>query len=256
MTRGLALDDAAWASPWRRRRVADKVVLAAGLLTCAVALPAWPGGAMAGLAAAALMLGPGRVRPRLLLRCLWVPMSFILIGALTVLVTVSWGERGPQIGLAPQMVPTAASLLVRGISGALAMFLLATTTPMVDLFAALRRAHLPDPLIEVASLIYRLVFVLLESARTIREAQVSRLGHATPAAAYRSMSTLVAAVLVRSWTRARRLEDGLAGRGYVDALPTLDPPTHGSVRFIAASLLLVVLIAVTSGLATVMVGGA
>lgn len=256
MTRGLALDDAAWASPWRGRRVADKVVLSAGLLTCAVALPAWPGGVLAGVAAGALMLGPGRVRPKLLLRCLSVPAAFILIGAVTVLVTVSWGSHGPQIGLAPPMLPTAAALLVRGISGALAMFLLATTTPMVDLFAALRRARLPDPLVEVASLIYRLVFVLLESARTIREAQVVRLGHASRAAAYRSTSTLVAAVLVRSWTRARRLEDGLAGRGYVDALPTLDPPSYGSTRFVAASVLLVAGIVAASGLTTALSGGA
>ena len=63
--RGLALDDAAWASPWRTRRVLDKAVLALGLLTCAVSLPPLPGGVLAGAAALVLMLGPARVRPRL-----------------------------------------------------------------------------------------------------------------------------------------------------------------------------------------------
>lgn len=243
--RGLALDDAAWSSPWRTRRVLDKAVLALGLLACAVALPPVPGGVLAGFAALAIMLGPARVRPGLLVRCLLAPLVFIVVGAVTVLVTVSW-DGGPRIGLAPQMLPTVGTLLVRGTAGALAMFLLATTTPMVDLFAAMRRARIPDPLIEVASLVYRLVFVLLESAGAIREAQDSRLGYASRAAAYRSMSALVAAVLVRAWTRARRLEDGLAGRGYTDSLRTLDPPRHASSRFLVASILLVVSIVTTS----------
>lgn len=243
--RGLALDDAAWSSPWRTRRVLDKAVLSLGLLGCAVLLPPLPGGALAGVAALVLMLGPARVRPRLLLRCLVAPLVFVLVGAVSVLLTVGW-DGGPTIGLAPQMLPTAGGLFVRATAGALAMFLLATTTPMIDLLASLRRAHVPDPLVEVSSLVYRMVFVLLESVRSIREAQEARLGSASRQAAMRSASTLMAGTLVRAWSRARRMEDGLAGRGYVDALPTLDPPRHASPRFVAASVMLVAVIVVTS----------
>ncbi|WP_040632596.1 cobalt ECF transporter T component CbiQ [Mobilicoccus pelagius] len=252
--RGLALDDAAWASPWRTRRVLDKAVLSLGLLGCAVALPPLPGGVLAGACALLLMLGPARVRPRLLLRCLAAPLVFVLVGTVSVLVTVGW-DGGPTVGWAPSMLPTAGTLVVRATSGALAMFLLATTTPMVDLFAGLRRLGIPDPLVEVASLTYRMVFVLLESVRSIREAQEARLGSASRAAAMRSASTLVAGTLVRAWSRARRMEDGLAGRGYVDALPTLDPPRHASPRFLAASVVLVAVIAASPLLATVVPGG-
>ncbi|WP_168583644.1 cobalt ECF transporter T component CbiQ [Gephyromycinifex aptenodytis] len=236
--RGLALDTAAWASPWRTRRVLDKAILALGLLGCAVALPPWPGGVAAGVSALVILLGPGRVPARLLARCMSAPAVFVIIGAATVMVSV-WWDAGPRIGLASSQSDLALQILVRGISGALCAFVLATTTPMVDLFAALRRARVPDPLIEVASLTYRLIFVLLDSARAIREAQDARLGYTSRAASYRSLSSLSAAILVRSWTRARRLEDGLAGRGYVDALRTLDPPVRASRVFIASSLVLV-----------------
>lgn len=243
--RGLALDSAAWASPWRSRRVLDKAILALGLLGCAVALPPWPGGVAAGVAALLILLGPGRVQPALLARCMSAPAVFVVIGAATVMVSV-WWDGGPHIGLAPSQSDLALQILVRGLSGALCAFVLATTTPMVDLFAALRRARVPDPLIEVASLTYRLIFVLLDSARAIREAQEARLGYVSAVAAYRSLSTLSAAILARSWNRARRLEDGLAGRGYVDALRTLDPVPRGSWRFIASSLLLIAAIVAAS----------
>ena len=48
----------------------------------------------------------------------------------------------------------------------------------------------------------------------------------------------VAALFIRSWDRARRLEAGLAGRGYEDALRTLEPERQRSRAFLAGSLVL------------------
>lgn len=242
MSSGFALDDAAWTGPWRRRRVADKAVLSLGLLACAVALPAWPGGLAAGLAAAGVLLLGARVRPRLLARALAAPAVFILIGGATLLVSVSW-DGGPRFAVTPETTAAAAAVTVRAFAGTLAVFVLATTTPMVDLLGALRRARVPDACVEVASLMYRLIFLLLESLGTIRAAQASRLGYTDRRRAMRSSAGLAGAVFLRSWERARRLEDGLAGRGYEAALRTLDPPAVASPRFVAASLALVAAVA-------------
>ncbi len=61
---GLAVDDAAWASAWRRRSPGDKLLLCGGLVVCALVLPAWPGSVLVGLGAVALALGPARVPAR------------------------------------------------------------------------------------------------------------------------------------------------------------------------------------------------
>ena len=53
----------------------------------------------------------------------------------------------------------------------------------------------------------------------------------------------VAALFLRSWDRARRLEAGLVGRGYEDALRTLETPRQRSAGFVAASVALLVAIA-------------
>ncbi len=232
---GLALDNAAWGSAWRGRAVRDKAVLALGLLGLAVLLPVWPGAPLVGLTAVALLLGPAGVPLRLLARCMAGPLVFICIGALSVIVSVSW-DGGPVVRVTEQGIAAAQSLLGHSIAGTLSLLVLATTTPMVDLIAALRRARVPDACIDVASLIYRLLFVLLDSARTITEAQQARLGYVTRRAALRSSAALTGAVLIRSWERARRLEEGLAGRGYTTSLRTLDPPLHASGRFLAVSL--------------------
>jgi cobalt/nickel transport system permease protein len=68
----------------------------------------------------------------------------------------------------------------------------------------------------------------------------------------RSTASLTAAVLTRSWSRARRLEQGLAGRELGGSIRTLDDPIASSTGFLLASTAalagVVTLAAVTSGL--------
>ena len=243
MAHGLALDHAAWSSPWRVRSVRDKGVLSGGLLLGAIALPALPGGVAVAVISLILLLGPIQVGWTRLGRIIWMPLVSILIGVATVAVSVSW-DAGLRVQVTPSGVETAAQLAVRAIAATLAMFTLACSTPMIDLLSSLRHAGVPDPLLEIAALIYRFSVGLLESAGAIHSAQQARLGYATRSAAMRSASMGVAVLFLRSWDRARRLEAGLAGRGYEDALRTLEPARLRSAPFLAASVcLLAVLVA-------------
>jgi cobalt/nickel transport system permease protein len=229
---GLAIDDAAWSSAWRRRSPGDKVLLCLGLVGCALVLPAWPGSLLVGLTAVVLALGPARVPARTFGRAVRWPLAFIVIGALTAVVQVD----GDGIGWAPDAAATGGSLIGHAMAGSAAVLLLATTTPMSDLLPALRRLHVPAAVVEVASVTYRLLFVLLESLRTIREAQTARMGHSSWRRSYRSSGALAAAVLTRSWDRARRLQDGLAGRGMEEGLRVLPEVLPSSRVFVAATL--------------------
>lgn len=115
------------------------------------------------------------------------------------------------------------------------MLLLATTTPMADLLAELRRLRVPAAVVEVAGVVYRLLFVLLQSVDTIREAQRARMGYSSVRRSYRSSGVLAAAVLTRSWDRARRMQDGLAGRGMESGLRVLPEVLPSSRLFLAGA---------------------
>ena len=230
---GLAVDDAAWASAWRRRSPADKLLLCGGLVVCALALPAWPGSVLVGLTAVVLALGPARVPARTFGRAVRWPLTFIAVGARTSVVTV--GTDG--LGWAPDAAARAGSLTGHALAGSAAVLLLATTTPVSDLLPALRGLRVPAAVVEVAAVTYRLLFVLLASLHTVREAQTARMGYSSIGRGYRSSGALAAAVLTRSWDRARRLQDGLAGRGLETGLRVLPETLPASRRFEAASVL-------------------
>lgn len=232
---GLALDHAAWSSPWRTRSVRDKGVLAGGLLLAAITLAPIPGALAVAVVSLVLLLGPIRVGWGRLGRIGWIPLLSILIGVATVAVSLNW-DGGLQLQLTEQGIAAAGQLAVRAIAATLAMFVLACSTPMIDLLASLRRARVPAALIEIAALSYRFTFGLLESATIIQQAQQARLGYASRTAAMRSAAMGVTSIFLRSWDRAQRLEGGLAGRGYQDELRTLEPPRRRSVGFLLASL--------------------
>ncbi len=228
---GLAVDDAAWASAWRTRSPLDKLALCGGLVVCALVLPVWPGSVLVALAAVVLALGPARVPARTFGRAVRWPLAFVAVGAVTAVVTVDGGE----LGWAPGAAARAGELVGHSVAGGAAVLLLATTTPMTDLLDALRRLRVPAAVVEVAGVTYRMLFVLLQSLRTIREAQTARMGHSTWWRSYRSSGALAAAVLTRSWDRARRLQEGLAGRGMEAGLAVLPEARPSSRGFLAAT---------------------
>jgi cobalt/nickel transport system permease protein len=227
----LAVDDAAWSSAWRRRSPGDKLLLCLGLVVCALVLPAWPGSMLVGLTAVVLALGPARVPARTFGRAVRWPLAFMALGALTAVVQIGPGG----LGWAPDAAARAGSLIGHALAGSAAVLLLAATTPMSDLLPSLRRLLVPAAVVEVASVTYRLLFVLLESLRTIREAQTARMGYSSLRRSYRSSAVLASAVLTRSFDRARRLQGGLAGRGMETGLRVLPEALPSSRLFLAAT---------------------
>lgn len=232
----MILDDLAHGHPWRSRHPAEKALLALGLLGCAVALPLRPAGVLAGVAALVLLLGPLRLRPGAVLRVLRAPMAFVLVGALPLLVAVG-GD--PLVRPAPGGPAAALALAGRGTAALLCLVLLAVTVPPGDALPRLVRLGVPPAVVEVAGLVHRMLFLLLDTAAGVRDAQAARLGYRDVRTGYRSVAGQAAAVFVAAFDRARRLEEGLALRGYDGTLRVVAASRPVSRRFVGAAVVLV-----------------
>lgn len=242
-----SLDALARTNPWRRRHPGEKAVLALGLLGCAVGLPPWPGAVVVGTCALMLLVGPLQVRPRQLLAALRLPLAFVAVGSLPLLVAVG-GD--PLVRWAPEGLGDAVALAGRAVAALLCLILFAASTPLADALPRLERLGVPAAVTEVAALVYRLLFLLLDTAATVREAQAGRLGFTGWRSTYRCVAAQGAAVFVGSLDRARRLEQGLALRGYTGSLRVQVDERPVSTPFVAASLgLVVTVVAATLALA-------
>lgn len=244
-----SLDALAYTNPWRLRHPGEKAALALGLLACAVALPPWPGAVLVGGSVLAILLGPVALRPRQVWHAVRAPLVFVAVGSLPLLMAVG-GE--PVIAYAPDGVGPAAALAGRAVAALLCLILFAATTPLADTLPRLERLGVPAAVTEIASLMYRLLFLLLDSVTTVREAQAGRLGFRNWRTTYRSLAGQGGAIFVGAFDRARRLEQGLALRGYTGSLKVQVEVRPVSVPFLAAT---VALIAAVVGLTVLLTWG-
>lgn len=233
-----SLDTLAYTNPWRLRHPGEKAALALGLLGCAVALPPWPGALIVGGCALVVLLGPVALRPGQVWRAVRAPLVFVAVGSVPLLVAVG---GSPLVAFEPGGLGPAAALAGRAVAALLCLVLFAATTPLADTLPRLERLGVPAAVTEIASLMYRLLFLLLDTITTVRQAQAGRLGFRDWRTTYRSLAGQGGAVFVSAFDRARRMEEGLALRGYtgslkvqVEARPCSVPFLAGTVALLAA----------------------
>ena len=177
-----------WAYQSRLRRVDPLPKLILSLTALVVCLCC--GSGAVGLATAAamgvLITALGGLPPRVYLHFLKIPMAFLAVGCATMLVR-SYPAGTPVLAALPvggrlwgfdgAALAAAAALFFRALGAVGAMYFLALNTPVTDLTMCLGRLHVPRLLVELMELIYRFIFVLSETAGSIRTAQASRLGY-------------------------------------------------------------------------------
>lgn len=110
-------------------------------------------------------------------------------------------------------------LLCSRILGAVSMmvFLTATTTINQLIFAA-SWLKIPQAMIEIMTIAYRYIFVLLEEMETIYKAQKVRLGHQNWRSSLKSFGNLGGMVILRVFDKSGKLFNAMRCRGYQNSI--------------------------------------
>lgn len=237
------IDCYAHSNRWRTRHPAEKAVFALGLLALSLVLP-FPGPALIlGVMIAASLAG-ARVPGDVYLRVMSVPALFIVAGSASLLVGVTPTAGGVRLTLG-QDWPRALHLMLRALAAAASLNFLALTTPSSEWLPLLRTLRVPGVVVDLMTVTYRLLFVFAERLAAMETAQAARLGYSSMRTTLRSSGTIGANLFVRALVRARRMEVGLASRGYQDEIVTLLPDRSPSP--VVWVLILVVWAAVIGG---------
>ena len=94
------------------------------------------------------------------------------------------------------------------------ILLLSMTTPVNKLFKALGWFKVPLVWIEVGLFTYRYIFVLLEDALTIKDAQKVRLGYSNYNLTKTSLGVLGGSIFIRAYDQAMNTFQAMLLRGY------------------------------------------
>lgn len=135
------------------------------------------------------------------------PLGFLLLSGASLLVSVVWEPPGALAWhIAPHALSDVAMVTARSVAALAALLTLVLTTPLAHLIALLRQLRLPDILLDLMVLCYRLIFVFSEACHDTVAAQTARLGFSNRGRALRSLGLLVANLAAQMALRARGLQ--------------------------------------------------
>jgi len=236
------MDCYAYTSRWRHRHPAEKAAFAGGLLILSFFVPL--SGLLLILFVVSLVALLGaRIPGPLYGRVLAIPLSFILIGASSLLVTLSFHSGLIHIGFAKEGVATAIQLTARALAATSCLIFFSLTTPTADWMPLLRKLYVPAVVVDLMMMTYRLLFVFAERLSTLQQAQAARLGNLTFRSRIRTTGLIGANLFIRSLDRARRIDLGMESRCYNGEIPSLPFERKPSPGVIIVVFLLCLIIA-------------
>ena len=207
-----------------------------------------------------LLLCFAKIPYRFYLKLLWYPIIIIAITCL--MIALFFGYQDPLteinlLGLRWTVFKDGVNLgfntFFRVAGGLSTQFFLVLTTPMTSILLILRKARIPQVLIETSLLIYRYIFVLTEVMETMHTAQELRLGYSSLMKRLRSTSLLIANLFIRTLEQGERTFTAMSARGYdgnIRVLEDLPPPKKKALAAIAifdAALVILIVILLNTG---------
>ncbi|MGI6776944.1 MAG: cobalt ECF transporter T component CbiQ [Acetivibrionales bacterium] len=173
----------------------------------------------------------GGVPWRVYTKAMLVPFAFLIIGVVTIALNVSdepwnllWGVSisGVTVGVTASSLYSAANLFFKALGAVSCLYFLSLNTPMLDIVSVLRKLKVPEILLELMSLVYRFIFVLMETAECIYTSQASRLGYSSVISGYRSLGQLISTLFICSYKRSQDLYTALEARCYSGRLSVME----------------------------------
>ncbi|MEH1967236.1 cobalt ECF transporter T component CbiQ [Nostoc sp.] len=124
-------------------------------------------------------------------------------------------------------------ILTRALASVSCLYFLMLTVPFTEILQTLRSLRFPVLLTDLLLLMYRFIFILLNTADELWTAQNSRGGYRTLASGMKSLALLIGQLLQRTLQRYSQFSLGLQARGFVSEFRVWHPRRyHPQARYI------------------------
>ena len=152
-----------------------------------------------------------------------LPFYFLLAGVLTIAlgdithktgIIFSFHVFNMNAGMTIAGLFTASEIFIKSMASVSALYFLILTVPVVDIINILRMLKIPELFIELMLLIYRFIFVFLDTMEKIRVSQKSRLGYSNIVSRFKSTAILISTLFTLSFKKSMDIHNVLVSRCY------------------------------------------
>ncbi|MDR0924100.1 MAG: cobalt ECF transporter T component CbiQ [Hungatella sp.] len=174
------------------------------------------------LTMAAVTILAGGIPWKNYLGLLKIPLAFLFLGTAAIVIDLSpvphgrvlasvhgvylyLTEGGPELAL---------GLILKALAALSAMYMLVLSTPASEIICVFRRLHVPKIILELMNMIYRFIFVMMDTQCYMKQAAESRLGYCDFKTSCRSFGNTAGNLFVVSLKKANIYYDALTARCY------------------------------------------
>ena len=151
-----------------------------------------------------------------------IPIAFILLGTFTIAIDFSkqpMGQYNLYLGFcyvftSQAKLKTVAFLILKVFAAISALQMMTLSTPSSEIIYVLRKAHVPKLIVELMSLIYRYIFILMDVYTKMKNSAESRLGYCDFKTSCYTFGSIASNMLVISLKKANAYYDAMEARCY------------------------------------------
>ncbi len=160
-----------------------------------------------------------------------IPVVFLLLGSIAIAVGFAAEPFGQYrlsvaglfyIYCSDASLIRAAELVLKALGAVSALYMLTLTTPLGELIMVMRRAHVPKVLVELMHMIYRYIFIMMDTHSRMKHSAESRLGYVDFKTACFSFGQIAGNLLIVSLLRGTQYYNALESRCYDGELRFLE----------------------------------
>lgn len=151
-----------------------------------------------------------------------VPIIFLLISVAIININFSKNITGfyyfnigdLYIYTTDENIKKSCILFWRALSGVSSMYMLALSTPLNEIIYVIKKVRTPQIIIELMYLVYRFIFIMRDSYKSMRKSIESRLGFIDYRTSLLSFGKIISNILIVSLRKSNSFYDAMESRCY------------------------------------------
>jgi cobalt/nickel transport system permease protein len=165
----------------------------------------------------------GKLPFKIYVKLMSLPLVFLIMSVITIAINIAPSSKelifsfsifDISMGCTYDSILIATRLFLKSMASVSCLYFLTLTTPVFEVLSVLRKLKVPKLFIELMGLIYRFIFVLLDTANMIYISQNSRLGYSTMRNGYNSLGKLISSLFISSYKRSQDIYTAMESRCY------------------------------------------
>jgi cobalt/nickel transport system permease protein len=174
------------------------------------------------IAMAYLTMVKGGLQIHEYLSVLTIPITFILLGTVTIAVDFAWQPMGQYnlhlvffyIYTSQEKLKEMIFIILKAFAAVSTLQMMALSTPSSEIISVMRKAHVPKLIIELMNMIYRYIFILLNVYSKMKNSADSRQGYCDFKTSLHTFGGIISNMLVISMKKTNAYYDAMEARCY------------------------------------------